>query len=114
MNQYGYKKHKDFEDKKFKFYKHLKFYLIFVGFMLFVNVFMDADANFYPVAFWWGLGVVFHYLKTYGWQHLNADAGAAFEARKDQLEDFNMEREEEEEVVELKQPQRAWRDRDLV
>ncbi len=111
MNQYGYSKHKDFEEKRFKFYKHLKVYLIFVGFMLFISVFMDSDVNFYPVAFWWGLGVVFHYLKTYGWQHLTMDA-TRFETGSEQQEELHLEKEEE--VVELKKPQRAWRDRDLV
>ncbi|MFN7118635.1 MAG: 2TM domain-containing protein [Saprospiraceae bacterium] len=112
MNRYAQQQHKDLEHKKFKFYKHLKFYLMFVGLMLFVNIFMGANADFYPVAFWWGLGVVFHYLKTFGWEHLTMTQSVAEESYERRTE--VPAEPEEEEFVELKQPQRAWRDRDLV
>lgn len=105
-----YMQHK--EDQKAKFYKHLKFYLIFVGIMLYSNIFKDTGPNFYPVAFWWGLGVVFHYLRTFGWAHLSADQ---FIYKEQYEHRYEIPTEpEEEEFVELRQPQKAWRDRDLV
>jgi len=96
--------------KKHKFYKHLKVYLIFIGMMLFITLFTDGDPNFYPFAFWWGLGVVVHYLKTFGWSNLTQTT-----RQEPQEREYELPSEpEEEEFVELRQPQKAWRDRDLV
>lgn len=110
--EYDWRRRETAAYKKFKFFKHLKFYFIFVGFMLFMNVFMDAHIHFYSVAFWWGLGIVFHYLKTFGWAHVTMDQDRYEEQRTFRYE--SQPEPEEEEFVELKQPQKAWRDRDLV
>lgn len=109
MNKYAHHQ-QDTEEKKFKFYKHLKMYLCFVGFMLFMKLFWGSDANFYPVAFWWGFGVVVHYLRTFGWAGLYEQP-----AQQQQEQRYESHTEPDiEEFVELKQPQKAWRDRDLV
>lgn len=96
---------------KFKFYKHLKLYLCFVGFMLFSNIFLHADIHFYSVAFWWGFGIVIHYLRTFGWADLN-EQPAQQQQPEQRYEAFT--EPEVEEFVELKQPLKSWRDRDLV
>lgn len=99
------------ENKKVKFYNHLRTYLCFIGFMFFAKFFFHVDANFYPVAFWWGFGVVVHYLRTFGVEGLT-DRSAAQEAQSPTYETFS--KPDVEEFVELKQPQKSWRDRDLV
>ncbi len=112
MNRYSGHKRGSENYKKYKFYKNLKTYLCFVGFMLVMNTFMRMHINFYPIAFWWGFGIVVHYLRTFGWAGLTEQYAQQLPERERTYDNFA--EPDVEEFVELKQPQRVWRDRDLV
>lgn len=99
------------QQKQEKFYGHLKAYLIFTGFMFFIKFFMHAHVDFYPVVFWWGFGVAIHYLRTFGWEHLQNPT------TQEQQQRYEREEELEEDIfVELKPKQKvkSWREQDLV
>lgn len=96
--------------KELKFYKHLKTYLCFIGFMFFAKIFLHIDINLYPIAFWWGFGIVIQYLRTFGWAGLQEQC-----TQQQQTYRYDVDTEPEiETFITLKQPQKAWRDRDLV
>ena len=52
--------------QKAKFFKHLYTYVIVVGIMFFLTLFRGRPFAFIPVALFWGIAVLFHYLKVFG------------------------------------------------
>lgn len=48
-----------------KFYKHLTWYIAIMGFFLYKN--HGNVFSFFPVAFFWGIGVAIHYFSVFGW-----------------------------------------------
>ena len=52
--------------EKAKFYKHLYFFLIFNGILFIMALFRGRPFMPMTVALFWGIGVVFHYLKVFG------------------------------------------------
>jgi hypothetical protein len=49
-----------------KFYKHLYTYAIINGVFFLISLFRGRPFFPFPVAFFWGIGLVFHYLKVFG------------------------------------------------
>lgn len=94
--------------KQQEFYRHLRFYLCFIGSMLFLQLFLGFDMGFYSVAFWWGFGVAIHYVRVFG------DAGLTEWSEPQESHYEKPNEPEAEEIVELRLKQPAWRDRDLV
>ncbi|GAB4248602.1 MAG: hypothetical protein Kow0027_11060 [Saprospiraceae bacterium] len=52
--------------QKAKFFKHLYTYVIVVGIMFFLTLFRGRPFAFVPVALFWGIAIMFHYLKVFG------------------------------------------------
>ncbi len=52
--------------QKAKFFKHLYTYVIVVGLMFFLTLFRGRPFAFVPVALFWGIAILFHYLKVFG------------------------------------------------
>jgi hypothetical protein len=52
--------------EKAKFYKHLYFFLIFNGILFVMALFRGRPFMPLTIALFWGIGVVFHYLKVFG------------------------------------------------
>lgn len=90
--------------RKAKFYKHLTVYLAVVGFATFGQFFATGHLHTPLFAFWWGIGVVAHYLSVFGWQH---------PAETDTPRNF-MHSDEPEPRTNNRERIRTWRDRDLV
>ncbi len=80
-----------------KFYRHLTWYLTIMGFFLFKN--HGNIFSFYPIAFFWGAGVVMHYFSVFGWPN----------DQKNEPEEV-LDEEVQEPIV--KKPN--WSDKDLV
>ncbi len=89
--------------KRQGFFRHLRFYVIFNGINILVKV---SDGDFFgwwPLAFFWGIGLAVHYLSVFG---------PPGEMRKALPPHFfggcGWREDREERAV------RSWRDRDLV
>lgn len=80
-----------------KFYKHFTWYLAIMGFLLFEN--RGNIFSFYPIAFFWGAGVVMHYFSVFEWPN-------------DQKDEPEEELDEEVQEPIVKKPN--WSDKDLV
>lgn len=52
--------------QKAKFFKHLYTYVLVVGVMFFLSMFRGRPFAFMPVALFWGIAIMFHYLKVFG------------------------------------------------
>ncbi|MBP6811658.1 MAG: 2TM domain-containing protein [Saprospiraceae bacterium] len=53
------------ESPEAKFYKHLTWYIAIMGFFLYKN--HGNLFGFFPIAFFWGIGVAMHYFSVFGW-----------------------------------------------
>ncbi len=97
--------------KKEKFYRHLRVYLTVVGFVFFARFFSQGHFGGMPsFAFWWGVGVVAHYLSVFGWRSLTEN---------DAWTQCDRSYENEETIVpeppiDLREKRKSWRERDLV
>ncbi len=101
-------------NEKFKFYKHLKVYLTFVGVTMFIGIVGRGQFHVPSFVFWWGLGVAIHYLNVFGWDSLFQEeppSDRSYMRTNPEARD-----EEAESLVEMgeRQPRPRWRDRDLV
>lgn len=56
-----------------KFYKHLTWYIAIMGFFLYKN--HGNVFSFFPVAFFWGIGVAIHYFSVFGWPNEQNNKG---------------------------------------
>lgn len=52
--------------EKSKFFKHFYTYSIVVGVFTVLSLFRGRPFAFAPVAFFWGIGLLFHYIKVFG------------------------------------------------
>ncbi|GIV31367.1 MAG: hypothetical protein KatS3mg029_0718 [Saprospiraceae bacterium] len=52
--------------RKAKFYKHFYIYVTVVAIMFILTLFRGRPYAFLPVAFFWGIGLIFHYFKVFG------------------------------------------------
>lgn len=52
--------------QKAKFFKHLYTYVFVVGIMFVLTLFRGRPFAFVPVALFWGIAIMFHYLKVFG------------------------------------------------
>lgn len=104
--------------EKLKFYKSLRAYMIFHIFMFGMIFSGFAGIGFWPVTFFWGLGLAVHYIKAFG---LPGTHGWFSE----EWEEWMKEREEQrpgrpvEDRLELEEwepveEKRTWRENDLV
>ena len=83
-----------------KFYKHLTWYIAIMGFFLYKN--HGNIFSFFPIAFFWGIGVLVHYYSVFGWPN---------EAAKIPLDNDDDQGEDQDEPKD-KGPN--WSDKDLV
>jgi len=59
--------------RKKGFFSHLAAYVCIIG-MLYAIMYLEADGNLLPViivALSWGIGIITHYFKTFGTEHLD-------------------------------------------
>lgn len=110
-NQYSHKKKCSETDKRMKFFKHLRTYLCFVGFVFIMKILLHSDINLYGVVFWWGFAVAAQYVRTFGWQGFTPPVEEQTQRRYETEDELELR---EEQLVESKPPQKVWRDRDLV
>jgi len=80
-----------------KFYKHLTWYIAIMGFFLYKN--HGNIFGFFPIAFFWGIGLVVHYFSVFGWPNE--------QTKKPEQEEDNID-----DALEDKGP--SWSDKDLV
>ncbi|MCB0640595.1 MAG: 2TM domain-containing protein [Phaeodactylibacter sp.] len=121
MEYDNYEKAKKIVKKKKKFYHHLKSYVIVNGIFM-VFMFLEGELwDWMPVALFWGMGLLFHYVNTFGLPGSNV--------LSKEWEDEEIEREyhrlsggsspkrskrREDDTLELKDIQRSYRESDLV
>ncbi len=104
--------------KKAKFYKHLFFFLVFNGFFFTTGLFQGHPMEPLSVTFFWGIGLVFHYLKVFGlpgsgvlsndWEERE------YKRELERLEKRKPQSRRIEEQLELKEMAKNYRDSDLV
>lgn len=97
-------------DKKVKFYKHLRVYLTVIGVSLVARFLGTGHLGFPSFAFWWGVGLIIHYLSVFGWEGFTDNQYS--NSRDLDIEDKDYM--EPEPLVDERVPRRNWRDRDLV
>ncbi|GEM_PF-1933978 len=111
-NQYSCGSKEAEAQKRLKFFKHLRTYLCFIGFVFIMKIFLHSDINLYGIAFWWGFAVAIDYVRTFGWEGFTTPPVEEQQRPRYEVEDELELREEQ--LVESKPPQKVWRDRDLV
>lgn len=52
--------------RKKGFYRHLKIYLMMNCFILFMGIIEGDPFNALPLPFFWGMGLMFHYINVFG------------------------------------------------
>jgi hypothetical protein len=100
--------------EKVKFFKHLTSYVIVNIAMFAVNALNGTWRNWLPVVIFWGIGLAFHYVKAFGFgsQGLGSKEWERRMLNKDA--DYN-EADEHLELKEMeKEPERNWKEEDLV
>lgn len=85
------------ESPEAKFYKHLTWYIAIMGFFLYKN--HGNVFGFFPIAFFWGIGVAIHYFSVFGWPN-------------EQKPDVHNQDDDIDDEPEDKGPN--WSDKDLV
>lgn len=110
-NQYSHKRQESEGQKRMKFFKHLRAYLFFIGFVVLMKMVLHVDADFSSAAFWWGFAVAIHYIRTFGWEGFTPTVEEQTRRRYEVEDELELR---EEQLVESKPPQKVWRDRDLV
>lgn len=101
-------KDKSIAEKQAEFYKHLRTYLTIVAIFFMYRVFFQGHIGIPSFAFWWGIGVLVHYVSVFGWDKLEGN-----HVDRAYFEDEPDEREAEP-LVDQRMRDRSWRDRDLV
>ncbi len=91
---------KNYNLRQYKFQKHFRAYLIVNAILAFMAIGGNDLDGWFPVAFFWGLGVLIHYLKVYG----NAPSPKR---------SLSMPLVREEDLV-RDEPESRWREQDLV
>ncbi len=103
--------------EKAKFYKHLYFYLIFNGIFFIMALFRGRPFMPLTVAIFWGIGVMFHYLKVFGIPG-SGILSKEWEDREINKEIHRMKGESKDlspdEKMELKELRKNYDDSDLV
>ncbi len=112
------------EEKK-KFYSHLTTYLTMSAFFMLLNLFTSPGRWWFifPVL-GWGIGIVSHYIKTFGPPGLAQDSDWEERALREELRKLGVppsedaipeqEPEESQEELDLKELQKKYDERDLV
>ena len=85
------------EGPEAKFYKHLTWYIAIMGFFLYKN--HGNVFSFFPIAFFWGIGVLIHYFSVFGWPN---------------EPNLDLDDDQPEEPAEPKSKGPNWSDKDLV
>ena len=127
MSRRDYKNHRDYRREKrrnnnelpeeVKFYKHLTSFVIVNGIFM-----MVTRGKWLPIVFFWGIGLLFHYVKAFG---IGRDGFLSKEWEDERKEAYRSRRrrrpapeEEDYEELELpplkKQKKPSWDERDLV
>ena len=103
---YNKKYHSCRGGKKWKFYKHLRVYLL-VNLIMGVLAFRESGEplEWLPVAFFWGIGLLFHYLRV------SRPRSREWEGR---LLTGERHTQEELELGRMRPRRKAWDERDLV
>lgn len=104
--------------RKAKFYKHLLIYLVFNGFFFTTGLLQGHPMEPLSISFFWGIGLVFHYLKVFGLPGSGV-LSKDWEEREYQRELKRLEKRMPanrvpEEQLELKEMAKSYRDSDLV
>ena len=94
--------------KQEEFYKHLRIYLTVIAVAFISRVFFHGHFGIPSFAFWWGIGVLIHYVSVFGWDKIENCT-----SDRNYFEDAPRERNAEPLADERKQS-KSWRDRDLV
>ena len=105
--------------KKIGFYKHLKVYVVVNVFMAAMTLISGDITDWFPTPFFWGIGLLFHYIKVFG---LPGTGGLYTEDWEKRIfdEEFDQIKREEEEMEELelrqmkKEKPNTWDDSELV
>lgn len=120
MENDNFEKAKKIVKKKKKFYHHLKSYVIVNGIFM-VFMFLEGELwDWMPVALFWGMGLLFHYVNTFGLPGSNVlskeweDAEIEREYRRLSGDVPHSRRGRETDTLELKDIQRNYRESDLV
>ena len=104
--------------RKSKFYKHLFFFAVFNGFFFLTGLFQGRPLQPLQVTFFWGIGLLFHYLRVFGIPGSGV-LSSAWEEREykkelEQLEKRNKPSRKIDEHLELREMSKSYRDSDLV
>jgi hypothetical protein len=91
------------DHEKEKFYKHLTWYIAVNAFFMFQNIRHGNPFGSMSVAFFWGIGLFFHYVKVFGWP--KGDDWFNDNRKNNDDDDFDDDRKDDEP---------KWKDKDLV
>lgn len=104
--------------KKAKFYKHLFFYLAFNGFFFTTGLLQGHPMEPLTIAFFWGIGLVIHYLKVFGLPGSgvlsNEWEEREYRRELERLEKRKPQARQMEDQLDLKEMAKNYRDSDLV
>ena len=53
--------------QKIKFFRHLRAYIAVNSMMFMLVLFTGGGFGWMPIILLWGIGIVFHYLRAFGW-----------------------------------------------
>jgi hypothetical protein len=103
---------------KTRFHRHLLIYVIFNAFLLFQSTFFHGNPlRPFPVIFFWGIGLLIHYLRVYGLPG-NGIFSKQWEEREIQKEIGRLkgfsESFQKEEQLELKELRKNYDESELV
>lgn len=104
--------------KKAKFYKHLFIFVVFNVFFFSTSLFHGHPFKPLGVTFFWGIGLLFHYLKVFGLPGSgvlsNAWEEREYKKELERLKKRELPSHQIEEQLELKEVVKNYRDSDLV
>lgn len=104
--------------EKAKFYKHLYTFLIFNGIFFLMSLFRGRPYAPLMVTFFWGIGVVFHYLKVFGIPGsgiLSKDwEDHEVKREMDKMKRVRFDKKQPDESLELKELRKNYDESDLV
>lgn len=129
MDDHLYKKAKKRVKAKIGFFNHLKSYLIINAIFIFISATEGDPFESLPVAFFWGIGLVSHYIKVFGlpgngiwskdWEEEEVEREMKrLQQKKEPYLDLNKRKSKEEldmdEHLELKEMRKNYDDSELV